>query len=138
MLNIHYFTFHLKYCTKILHRLLHIYGPNDMLYHNKFVDFFNEVKMKSYPLIFLQVFSCFVVQNVLAHEIELEAIVVDDDPILDSGVKPYDIITEYDFEVIKQDNISDSLENVLEFLQRNLDQMPADRSSGGKMATESD
>ena len=43
----------------------------------------------------LQVFFLiFVVQNVLAHEIELEAIVVDDDPILDSGVKPYDIITE--------------------------------------------
>ena len=47
----------------------------------------------------LQVFFLiFVVQNVSAHEIELEAIVVDDDPILDSGVKPYDIITEYDFE----------------------------------------
>ena len=58
-------------------------------------------------------FLIFVVQNVLAHEIELEAIVVDDDPILDSGVKPYDIITEYDFDVIKQDNISDSFENVL-------------------------
>ncbi|MAF82276.1 MAG: hypothetical protein CMK52_05195 [Proteobacteria bacterium] len=70
--------------------------------------------MKVYQHIFLQVFFLvFVVQNVLAHEIELEAIVVDDDPILDSGVKPYDIITEYDFDVIKRDNISDSLENVL-------------------------
>ena len=59
--------------------------------------------MKSYPHIFLQVFFLvFVVQNVSAHEIELEAIVVDDDPILDSGVKPYDIITEYDFDLIKR------------------------------------
>ena len=89
------------------------------------------MKMKSYPHIFLQVLFLVSLSNVSAHEIELEAIVVDDDPILDSGVKPYDIITEYDFDVIKQDNISDSLENVLGFLQRNLDQMPADRSSGG-------
>ena len=89
--------------------------------------------MKSYPHIFLQVFFLvFVIQNASAHEIELEAIVVDDDPILDSGVKPYDIITEYDFDVIKQDNISDSLENVLGVSQRNLDQMPADRSSGAR------
>ena len=86
-----------------------------MLYHNLIlVEFFNEVKMKSYSHFFLQVFFLvFVVKNVSAHEIELEAIVVDDDPILDSGVKPYDIIMEYDFDVIKQDNISDSLENVL-------------------------
>jgi hypothetical protein len=49
----------------------------------------------------------------LAHAIELEAIVVDDDTILDSGVKPFDVIEEFDFNLLKTENISDSLDGVL-------------------------
>ena len=49
----------------------------------------------------------------LAHAIELEAIVVDDDTILDSGVKPFDVIEEFDFNLLKTENISNSLDGVL-------------------------
>ena len=55
----------------------------------------------------------FFLNNGFAHEIELEAIVVDDDEILDSGVKPFDILSAQDFEIIQKGNISDSLDSVL-------------------------
>ena len=49
----------------------------------------------------------------VAQAFELEAIVVDDDTILDSGVKPFDVIDEFDFNLLKTENISDSLDGVL-------------------------
>ena len=51
--------------------------------------------------------------SVFSHEIELGAIVVDDDEILDSCVKPYDILSPKDFEMIQKGNISDSLDGLL-------------------------
>lgn len=48
-----------------------------------------------------------------AHEIELGAIVVDDDSIIDSGVRPHDVLGEFEFELIKKENISDSLDGIL-------------------------
>ncbi len=42
-----------------------------------------------------------------------DSIIVTDESIIDSGVKPFDVLNEKDFEIILKDNISDSLDGVL-------------------------
>ena len=63
--------------------------------------------------IFSIIFTIFFIQNAHSQDIELESILVDDDTILDSGVKPFDVLEEFDFDLIKKNNISDSLDSVL-------------------------
>ena len=69
--------------------------------------------MKSSFHLYILTFMLFFTTGVSSHEIELDAIVVDDDAILDSGVKPYEILSSQDFELIQKGNISDSLDGVL-------------------------
>ena len=66
---------------------------------------------------FLFIFSLLIVTNSHSNnhtsEIELDSIVVDDEQIIDSGVKPFDVLNEMDFNLIKKENVSDSLDGVL-------------------------
>ena len=57
--------------------------------------------MKSSFHLYIFMFMLFFTIGVSSHEIELDAIVVDDDAILDSGVKPYEILSSQDFELIQ-------------------------------------
>ena len=48
-----------------------------------------------------------------SEDLQLEAILVEDQDIIESGVKPFDVIKELDFDILRKGNISDSLDGIL-------------------------
>ena len=64
-------------------------------------------------------FSFFLLSNAFSQSSKItlasnfDSIIVTDEAIVDSGVKPFDVLNESDFELIQKNNISDSLDGVL-------------------------
>ena len=54
--------------------------------------------------------SAFSQSNNVTLPSNFDSIVVTDEEIVDSGVKPFDVLDESDFELIQKNNISDSLD----------------------------